>query len=210
MKLKMIHKLAIIGAVLGLSLPAYSRIYFGTRAGISHTSLVQKRDLDYRSGWKIGGSVAGLMDIPVYERFSFRPELAFVYQGGSFVSGSDVENTYKWDNNFKGYSLQPSFNLAFNIPISDVKMTIFLGPALDFHLNDRLTVKQNADDNDRLDQWIKKFDFSINSGISVEYKGAFFQISSLSGLTDRRTVKVENESPVYQNNLTFSLGYFFR
>ncbi|MDR0538251.1 MAG: PorT family protein [Tannerellaceae bacterium] len=213
MKTKKIHKWNIIAALLLVGVPqAWSQLSWGVRTGLSHTSMVQQMDLYYRSGWKIGGSVAGLLDIPFYRRFSFRPEVALVYQGGNFVSGVDDDESYAWLNNFKGYSLQPSFNLAYNIPISGVKLIIFLGPAFDFHFKDRLVVEQSDTEASSSDEQalVKAFDFAVNSGISVEFKGAFFQIASLSGIIDRRERTLGNDSPVYQNNITFSLGYFFR
>ena len=57
---------------------------------------------------------------------------------------------------------------------------------------------------------LRTFDFGISAGMSVEYKRFFFTIQNLTGLLDRRTVKREGESTLFQNNVTFSIGYFFR
>jgi hypothetical protein len=159
----------------------------------------------------LGGSIAGLMDIPFYERFSFRPEVIWAYQGGSFFSGLNESNEYTLTNSVKGHALQVPLNVAFNIPISDVKMAVFAGPAFDFRLNDKLKTKAHVEEPVATPtQKIRPFDFGINTGISVEYKNVFFSISSLYGALDRRKEKIQNDAHVYQNNLTFSLGYFFR
>jgi hypothetical protein len=217
------RRIAMVGMVLAFVAPASGKVYWGVRAGISRTSIVQKVDLDYRSGWNIGGSVAGLVDIPIYERFSFRPEVSFVYQGGSFLSGYDesplysdiaphsvFSEFYRLRNETMGYSLQVPLNLAFNIPISGVKMAVYGGPALDFRLHDKVTTKVIEDHSAVAAPKIKPFDLCINSGISVEYKKVFFSIDVLSGTFDRRVEKIKDESSVFQNNITFSLGYIFR
>jgi hypothetical protein len=198
------------GLAVMLLTPATAKVSWGVKAGISRSSIAQKIDLDYRSGWSVGGSVAGLMDVPVYERFSFRPEVSLVYQGGSFLSGLGEAGTYALRNEVHGYSLQIPLNIAFNIPISGVNMAVYGGPAFDFHLYDTLKTKATEEGAAAGSQKIKPFDFGVNTGISVEYKGVFFSISVLCGTTDRRSERIANESSVYQNNLTFSLGYFFR
>jgi hypothetical protein len=202
----------IAGMLLLLVLPATARVYWGGRAGISRSSLVQKIDLNYRSGSIIGYSLAGLADIPFYERFSFRPELALTCQGGSFLSGLNAADTYLLKNEFRSYSLQTPLDIAFNIPISGVKLAVYGGPALDFYLFDNLKMKELEEGTAGTEAGGKPrpFDFAVNMGISVEYKKVFFSIDVLTGTLDRRHVKVENESSVYQNNITFSLGYIFR
>jgi hypothetical protein len=201
----------IVSMSLTFAMTATAKVYWGVRAGVSRSSIVQKVDLDYRSGWDIGGSVAGLIDIPLYERFSFRPEVALVYQGGSFLSELDETGAYLLKNECKGYAVQVPLNIAFNIPISGVTLAVFGGPAFDFHLYDAVKTKKIDDGTTTTPApQINTSDFGINVGISVEYKNVFFSINTLSGTTDRRTVKIKNESSVYQNNVTFSLGYFFR
>jgi hypothetical protein len=201
----------VIGLITVLSVPASAKVYWGARAGVAYSSLVQKIDLANRSGSCLGYSVAVLSDIPFYERFSFRPEVALVYQGGSFLSGPVVDGLYLLRHKIGNYSLSPSLNFAFNIPLSDVKMAVYGGPACDFHLRDNMSTREMGDEAlPSTEKNVKSFDLGINVGISVEYKCVFFSINALSGALDRRTDKTENESSVYQNNLTFSLGYFFR
>ncbi|MDR2495592.1 MAG: PorT family protein [Tannerellaceae bacterium] len=188
---------------------ASSKIYWGGKAGISRSSIVQKMDLDYRSGWSVGWNVAAMADIPVSERFSLRPELAMISQGGSFLGGDGV--TYIWEHKVEAYAFQPAFHVAYSFPILDVKMTVYAGPALTFQLYSKLY--SNAlvqDDVTQSEQPVRPFDLAGSGGISVEYGGVFFSITTVSGLLDRRRFSIEGEGPVLQNNLIFSLGYFFR
>jgi hypothetical protein len=199
----------MIGLVMITSIPAIARVYWGVRAGVARSSLVQKIDLDYWSGSCVGYSVAGLADIPFYERFSFRPEIAFAYEGGSFHS-EHTEGLFL-KHSLRNYSLQPAFNIAFNIPISGVKMAVYLGSALDLHLWDKISAGR-IDENQTAvtEKAIRPFDVGTNAGISVEYKGVFFSINSLIGSLSRKKEKTEDTPSVFQNNITFSLGYFFR
>ncbi len=57
---------------------------------------------------------------------------------------------------------------------------------------------------------LKTFDLGVNLGLQVEYSNFFFSVSALCGTLDRRTTKHDGESSLYQNNVTFSLGYYFR
>jgi hypothetical protein len=199
-----------IGLIVLFSAPSFSKVYWGIRAGIARSSLVQEIDLDYWSGSCIGYSVAGLMDIPFYNRFSFRPEIALVREGGSFRS-EWAEGIFLLKHRLRNYSLQPSFNVAFNIPISGVKMAVYGGPTMDFHLWSELSTRMTGENPVIITaRDTKPFDIGINAGINVEYKRVFFSITTLTGTIYRQAKKAERESPVYQNNLTFSLGYIFR
>jgi hypothetical protein len=200
-----------IGLIVIFTIPAFARVYWGVRAGVARSSLVQKIDLNYWAGSCLGYSVAGLADIPFYERFSFRPEIALVREGGSFHSEPTEEGLFLLKHGLRSYSLHPSFDVAFNIPISGVRMAIYAGPTLDFRLWDRLSTRKTEEEPAIVaKKETRPFDFGINTGISVEYKGVFFSITTLTGTLYRQMEKGEGESSVYQNNLTFSLGYIFR
>jgi hypothetical protein len=192
------------------SMPTFAKVYWGVRAGVARSSLVQKIDLDYWSGSCLGYSVAALADIPFYQRFSFRPEIALAYEGGSFHTEL-LEGMFLQKHGLRSYSLQPSFHVAFNIPISGVKMAIYTGPALDFRLSSKLSTRRLLEEFPVAKKTkIKPFDIGVSAGISVEYKGVFFSIAALPGNIRLQTEKTEGESSVFQNNLTFSLGYIFR
>lgn len=68
----------------------------------------------------------------------------------------------------------------------------------------------NIDFGSKKEPNLKSFDLGVNVGMGVEYSRFFFAINSITGTLDRRAVKREGESNIFQNNVTFSLGYFFR
>ncbi|MDR1645657.1 MAG: PorT family protein [Tannerellaceae bacterium] len=200
----------LAGLILVCSMPSTAKVYWGVRSGIAYSSLVQKIDLDYWSGACLGYSAGIMAEVPLSERFSLRPEVAFVYEGGSFLS-EPLEGWFLLKHRLRNYSLQPSLNVAFRIPLSDVTMFVYAGPAFDYRLWDRISTRKMEDEPVFItEKKTRPFDLVFNSGISVEYKSVFFSINAQSGHLYRQTRKTEGEPSVFQNNLTFSLGYFFR
>lgn len=204
--------LAILLVIIPLSA---QKVDFGVRAGGSYASLVQKVGTKYESGAKMGFSVAGMADIPltfIYKRLSFRPEIAFVNQGGSWYSGADMEGMALFNKCWYN-SLNVPLNIAFTFPFYDFRISLYAGPSFDFSLFGEMSsretdVKLNFGHSEEKD--LKPFDLGVNMGFAVEYNRYFFSINSNLGTLDRRAVKREGESSVFQNNVTFSLGYFFR
>ena len=203
--------IGITGMILFLAMPSTAKITYGVKAGLGRSWMIQKLDLDYHSGPRFGYSVAALADIPFYRRFSFRPEIALYKQGGYFNSQFDQFGSPKLKYTADYHSLQLPFDIAFTIPITGVRMAIFGGVVPDFHLWGKMNVKGIGEEPmAKQEMEMKSFDLGINSGISVEFKNIIFSINMLLGTMDRRIEKIESESAVYQNNLTFSLGYRFR
>lgn len=193
-----------------LSLSA--QVTFGVRAGGAYSSLIQKINEETTAGSRFGFSVAGLMEIPLRGKWSLRPEIAFVNQGGSYYSGQAMGGMSLY-NKCWYYSLQIPVNVAYTFTFTDVSLSIFAGPAFDWSLFGRMKTRETnpnlqfgaSDEKD-----LKPCDFGVNLGLSVEYSNFFFSVNSINGTIDRRATKRENESSVYQNNVTFSLGYYFR
>ncbi len=195
--------------------PAFSQIDFGVKAGGAYSSLTQRVHGDYISGGRFGFNIAGIMDVHIYKGLSFRPEVAFVNQGGSYYSHNNNPITRENHNSYSYYSIQTPLNIAYTFHLSDVRFSIFAGPSLDFSLfgkmrtnPDSQSTNINFGSNEKND--LRTFDLGVNLGISVEYNKFFFAINSLTGTLDRRSVKHEGESNLFQNNVSFSLGYFFR
>lgn len=205
------RKWILISLIVVGVMPATAKITFGVRAGLSRTAFTQKVDLDYQSGPRMGYSIAGLADIPFYRRFSFRPEIALENQGGRYYTLRDETGVSQLKCRANYHSLQIPLNIAFNIPITGVRMAVYGGPALDFHLWGKMkTTGVGEEPLPATEKEMKAFDLGIKGGISVEYKNIFFSIDTYHGTVDRRVDKYENESSVYHNSITFSLGYFFR
>lgn len=206
-------KIYILFLMMSILAPAAAQVTFGVRAGGAYSSLVQKVEGINNAGACFGFSLAGLADIPLYKGLSLRPELAFVNQGGSFISNFQVEGAKNSLNKCRYYSIQIPLNLAYSFYINDVLLGVYAGPAVDFSLFGKMkTENQNVDihfgQNQEAD--LKSFDLGVSVGIRVDYSRYFFSVGALCGTLDRRAIKREGESSLYQNNVTLSLGYMFR
>ncbi|MDH6356291.1 porin family protein [Parabacteroides sp. PF5-9] len=198
--------------ILIMILPMAAQVAVGVRAGGAYSSLVQKVENVHRSGSRCGYSVAGVVDIPFYKRFSLRPELGFVNQGGSFYSGQDFEGMALF-NKYWYYSLQIPVNVAYTFPVGDVHFFVFGGPVVDISLFGKMRTKDTELDlhfGHSEEKDLKPFDLGVSLGFGGEYKNFFFTINSIVGTLDRRAVDREGESSVFQNNVTISIGYFFK
>lgn len=196
-----------------MTMPVFAQATFGVRAGGAYSSMTQKVEGAYNSGARFGFSVAGLVDIHLYKGLSLRPELAFVNQGGSFISNPQVSGAKNSFNKCSYYSMQVPVNLAYTFLINDVRLGVFAGPALNFSLFGKMkTQNQNVDINfgETKETDLKAFDLGVNLGLRVDYSRYFFSVGTYYGTLDRRAVKFEGESSLYQNNVTLSLGYMFR
>lgn len=193
---------------------AFAQVEFGVRFGGAYSSLIQRLDKSYESGGRMGFSVAGLMQIPIYKGLSFVPEIGLIYQGGDYYSYPSTEGMTT-HNMYKYYSLQLPFDLAYTFQISDIKLSVFAGPTLDVSLAGKMKMEDTGVESDiefgkKEEPNLRTIDLGVNVGLSVEYSRFFFSINNVAGVLDRRTVKRENESTLFQNNVTFSVGYFFR
>lgn len=193
--------------------PVAAQVTLGVKAGGAYSSMIQNVENTYRAGARFGFSVAGLADIPIYKRFSIRPELAFVNQGGSFLSNYEIEGAKNSFNKCNYYSIQIPVDLVYTFVFKDVRLGIFVGPALDFSLFGKMKTRDEHVDihfgeTGKTD--LKSFDLGVNVGLQVEYKNLFFSIGAFCGTLDRLSVRGEGESALYQNNVTFALGYLFR
>lgn len=192
--------------------PSLSQVTYGVRAGLSYSALIQNMEDENKVGARGGFSVGGLVDIPVYRRFSVRPELSFVNQGGSYLSHTTLKDERSVYNRYSYYSLQLPVNLVYNIPISGVRMSVLLGPAIDYSLfgsHKARGVKTDIEFGKDQVGGLTKWDLGVNMGLAVKYEQVFFSINALCGTIDRRSIKNEGESRLFQNNVTFSFGYIF-
>lgn len=210
MRRTVIFALGLLASIVSV----FAQVEFGVRLGGAYSSLVQRLDKTYESGGRIGFSVAGLMQLPIYKGLSFVPEVGLIYQGGDYYSyptdkGMTTHNMYKY------YSLQVPLDLAYTFNISDVRLSVFAGPTLDVSLAGKMKTEETGVESDiefgkKEEPNLRTIDLGINVGLSVEYSRFFFSINNVAGVLDRRTVKRKDESMLFQNNVTFSVGYFFR
>ncbi len=207
------RKIGILSvAILFMIAPAAAKITYGVRVGGAYSSLVQKVAGESESGARFGFSVGALGEIPLKGRWSIRPEIAFANQGGAYYSRPEMDGM-ALHNKCWYYSLQVPVNVAYTFVFTDVSLSVFAGPAFDWSLFGKMKSREIDPDihfgiSEEKD--LKPCDLGVNVGLGVEYSNFFFSISALCGVIDRRAVKREGETSVYQNNVTFSLGYYFR
>ena len=210
MRRTVIFALGLLASIVSV----FAQVEFGVRLGGAYSSLVQRLDKTYESGGRIGFSVAGLMQLPIYKGLSFVPEVGLIYQGGDYYS-YPIDEGMTTHNMYKYYSLQVPLDLAYTFNISDVRLSVFAGPTLDVSLAGKMKTEETGVESDiefgkKEEPNLRTIDLGINVGLSVEYSRFFFSINNVAGVLDRRTVKRKDESMLFQNNVTFSVGYFFR
>ncbi len=209
------HIAWIVFGLLLTVLPAAAQVRLGVRAGGAYSTMVYKVDNLVESGDRFGYSFAALLDIPVWREFSVRPEISFVSQGGAFnkMESNGRDPFMEVRPHYHYYSLQIPMNICYTFTFSDVKVNLFGGPVPDFSLFGKKTVhgvKSDIHFGSGKENDLKPFDMAFSIGLGAEYSRFTFAINAICGLTDRRAYKYEGEESVYQNNITLSLGYFFR
>lgn len=207
------RKIVCLIIALAMILPAMAQVSFGMRVGGAYSSLVQKIEDESESESRFGFSVAGLADIPLSKnkKWSLRPEVAFVNQGGAYYSDQDTEEPLF--NKCWYYSLQVPVNVAYTFTFTDVRLSVFGGLAFDWALFGRMRSRESDKDlhfgvSEGKD--LKTCDLGISFGADIEYNRFFLALNAICGTIDRRATKREGETSVYQNNVTVSLGYYFR
>ena len=188
---------------IGLSLPVEAQVTFGARAGIAYTSLTQTINEEVTYGGRIGYNVAGLMDIPLSHRFSLRPELSLMSQGGAYSLEFTKDKTF-WERYKRNYyTVQVPVHLTYKMRLNEWKIGAYSGPTV--------SISSQVKEREGLEvRRFRSFDIGIGAGFYVEYYNLFFTIYSHTGLVDRLEEKRPRESHIYQNNLIFSFGYWFR
>ena len=111
------RKIGLLLIAVMMILPAMAQVSFGVRAGGAYSSLIQKVEDTYEAGARFGFSIAGLADIPLSKnkKWSLRPEVAFVNQGGAYYSNQDIHGM-ALHNKCWYYSLQIPVNVAYTLP----------------------------------------------------------------------------------------------
>lgn len=192
-------------------IPLSAEITYGVRAGGAYSSMLQRRDGILKSGGRFGYSIAGLMDIRLYRRVSLRPELVFANQGGAYYIPVNSPDPVQYKSNY--YSVQLPVNVVYTFTYEGVKFGVGGGPCFDVPLWGH--IKENGHNRDLnfgpgISNDLKAFDFGMNVGINIEYSKFFFAVNAFCGMLNMNPLKKTGEPSLYQNNVTFSLGYMFR
>ncbi|MDR2469323.1 MAG: PorT family protein [Tannerella sp.] len=182
-----------------------AQIAFGIRAGISYASLTQLIEEEVRSGGRIGFSMAGLTDIPLSPRFSLRPEIAIVNLGGTYYMLYRTDKQIEMERHRSNYySIQAPINMVYKIFSNDWQFGIYGGPSVAVSTQVREKTLREEE------RKFRPFDVGAGAGFYVQFRRVFSSIYVHTGILDRQTRKSSGESQLYQNNVVFSLGYWFR
>ena len=196
-------KWLFIPVFIWLTLPVKSQIAFGARAGIAYTSLTQIIDEEVTYGGRVGFNIAGMLDVPISRKFSLRPELSFLSQGGAYSLEFREKETI-WERYKRNYyAIQIPVNFAYKIFVNEWQFGAYGGPTVS--LSTKVKEREGLEE-----RRFRTFDIGAGAGFYVERRNLFFTIYSHTGLVDRLAEKRPNESNLYQNNVIFSFGYWFR
>jgi hypothetical protein len=190
-----------------LSCSVKAQVTLGLRAGVSYASLTQIVEEEVTYGGRVGFSIAGLMDIPLSRRFSLRPELAVMNLGGAYYIEYAVDNHPRLEierRKCNYYAIQVPVNFVYKIPVNDWQFGVYGGPSVS--ISTQVREKGILEEEERK---FRPFDIGAGVGLYVQHRKVFFSIYSHTGFLDRQTRKQPNESQLYQNNVTFSFGYWF-
>lgn len=204
-------KMVITLLLFLLIFPLSAQVTYGVRAGAGFSSLLQRRDGMLKSGGRFGYSLAGLADIRLYHRVSLRPELVFTQQGGAYYTGMEIDNPMEYSCRY--YSIQVPVNVFYTFTYEGVKFGAGGGPVLDIPLWGKTKYAGQHHDmqfGTKTGDNLKAINMGINVGINIEYSRFFFAINALCGVINISPLKKQGEPSLYQNNVTFSVGYMFR
>lgn len=182
---------------------AQARIVPGLRLGLAYSQLTQIVDEEVSYGGRIGLEAAGLLDIPLTNRFSLVPELSFANQGGAYnylYLRDDLIITGRHTCRYYTFSLP--VNLVYKIRFADWQLGIQAGPFLSLSTRER-----------ERHEWISRdfrtLDVGAGAGLYVEYRAVFFSVYGRTGFIDKLRQKQPFDSQVYQNSVALTFGYRF-
>lgn len=189
--------------LLSWSMSMEAKVTWGVRAGLSYSSLTQIINEEITYGGRLGFNVAGLAEIPLSRKFSILPEVAFLNQGGAYDYIYTVDNkAEKGRHSCNYYSLQVPVNLAYKFYFGEWQMGVLAGPFLSLSTPER-------EAHDWKSREFRVFDVGAGAGLSLELRGVYFSVYASTGFINKLRDKQPQESNIYQNNLTFSFGYWF-
>ena len=197
--MKKITLLVIVVLVSG-SIYAQDQIKFGLKAGVNFANLVGD-DID-GAETRVGLNLGGLVEIPVSEKFSFQPELAYSQYG---TTNNDEGSDISINLDYLTLPLLAKFYVAEGFSLEG-------GPQLGFKLKGEVEVDNVSVD---LEDGIKGFDYGITGGVGYSLPmGIFFQARYYYGLSDVfddfQIEDVEVESGDIKNAaFQLSVGYKF-
>lgn len=182
---------------------AQAKIIPGVRLGLSYNQLTQIVDEEVTYGGRIGFEAAGLLDIPLSQRFSIVPELAIASEGGAYNYLYLFDDMMITGCHSSSYlSLRLPVNMVYKIRFADWQMGIMAGPFASVSTRER-------EHHEWISREFRRFDVGAGAGLYVEYHSVFFSVYGRTGFIDKLRQKQPFESQVYQNSVALSFGYRF-
>lgn len=226
MKRRFLTGIATLGFI-AVSTMTFAQIQVGLRGG-AHWGTVSKPEVfdSFTPDFQLSPGPTGalFLEVPLSERVSFRPEIAYVQKGFSF------KETY--DLNLGGFNLPLGARIAyqsknievpllFKVNLSDgpVKSYFFAGPAISYMADSRVQARGTALFTTKpinLDAdfggWMNKWDFSGAAGLGLSVDAGagkiFAEARYEHGFTRQIQVPVVN-LPVRNRGGSVSIGYSF-
>jgi len=188
----------------------------GVTAGLELSNMLLENDLlpldpSARAGLKVGV----VAEYAFNEFFAIAPELVFAQRG------------FKVDRNFFGARVEAATRINyFQLPINMIvglpvgqnfRVFALAGPYIGCALSGSVSAKTTAfgqvllDESQDIefgsgDDEMKRFDFGLNFGAGIEFKGAFLKMQYNLGLTNLSNVTAVREK---NRNFGISVGYMF-
>lgn len=175
---------------------------FGIKGGPNYSKLIYdvpgyEPDNEYRFGWHVGVE----LEIPIFQNFSFQPELIYSDQGD------------KYSINVEGEEETMFTKLSYlNLPLL-AKYYLFEGLSIEagpqFGLN--IDAKSKIKDGDKTDlEDIKDLDMGLNAGLGYQFDvGLFLEGRYYRGFTNLYDVSNNNDFKIFNNLFQLSVGYTF-
>lgn len=160
---------------------------FGLKTGLNLSKIVETdgpfwaQDIKMKSGFHIGVTA----EFPISETFAIEPNLLFSTKGFDAHSSFEGLITTINKDSYYIYYVEFPINAIFIINLGSVKVLISTGPYLGYAISGRAKLRQFDESDDKPyaineykivigdkneDLYIKRFDFGLNMGVSLEIK----------------------------------------
>ena len=217
----------LLAALLAVTTTSFAQVQVGVRAGanwsnVSEPSLLQ--NLPVQPEFSPGPTGAIFLEMPLSNRVSFRPEVAFMQKGFLLREGTNLNLGFLdipigARVAYQIQSIQTPLLLKINLSDGPVKPYIFAGPAIGYTFDGRIRTRatalfttKNMDVPLGIGGTINQWDFSGVGGLGLSADmgaGKFFIEARYDhGFTRQLQVPLVN-LPVRNRTVGVSIGYAF-
>lgn len=206
---------------------SFAQVQVGFRGGVNWGTVSEPsllRSLPVQPDFSPGPTGALFLDVPLSDRVSFRPEVAYVQRGFVLREGTDIDLgliniPIGARIAYQTQSVQTAALLKVNLADGPVQPYIFAGPALAYTFDGRVRTRatalfttRNMDVDLDFSNTLNPWDFSGVGGLGLSMEagaGKFFVEGRYDhGFTRQLKVPLVN-LPVRNRSVGVSLGYAF-